>query len=349
MRRTLPNCTFCIVATRVSYGRRVVREGQEENIEAENLEATDLCVPIYLNQQAVFDLLAVLEDGFYQISSITTAEGESQNRKTAVGGSIGASNVFALLGITFKGEHAREKGSQEQTEVARDRVHTPTSLFSRLRMALNERSLLTRPQSLGEIEGSTSGQFVEFRAVLRKNPLEETLEGLLKVLRLVELFSEESSHATTQGGRKKGRRGKGGGQGVQLQSEEEQAAQLMQGILDEITQAGSLEIVGEMLDVPGATAVLSTKPEFFSDRDASEIIDGEFRVLGKVIRAVPTDSDDSINLLRKTSFGLFDERIFEGFSDGFEEGREEFGLRLPEFVTVVEGPALQVFPIAIFA
>ncbi len=122
----------------------------------------------------------------------------------------------------------------------------------------------------------------------------------------------------------------------------------MQGILDEVKQAGSLEIVGEMLDVPGATAVLSTKPEFFSDRNASEIIDGEFRVLGKVIRAVPTDSEESINLLRKTSFGLFDERIFEGFSDGFED-QEDFGLRFPEFVTAIEGPALQVVPIAIFA
>ena len=315
-------------------------------MEAENLSASDLCVPIYLNQQMVFDLLAMLEDGFYQISSITTADAESENRKTGIGGSVGASNVFALLGVTFKGERGREKESQEQTEVARERVHTPPSLFSKLRMTLDEKSLLTKTQSLEEVEDLTSGQFVEFRALLRKNPLEETLEGLLKLKRLSDLFSDEPSHPASGGG-KKGRRGKGGGQRPKPQSEDEQIAQLMQGILDELAQPGALEIIGEMLDIPGATAVLSTKPEFFSDRNASEIIDGEFRVFGKVIRVIPNDSEESINLLRKTTFGLFDERLFEGFSDGFED-QEDLGLRLPDFATEIRAPALQVVPIAIF-
>lgn len=183
-------------------------------MESNNLRATDLCVPIYLNQQMVFDLLAVLEDGFYQLSNITTAGGESENRKTGFGGSIGASNVFALFGISFKGEHSREKGSQEQTEIARERVHTPTSLFSRLRMTLNDKSLLMKAQTLEEVEGLTSGQFVEFRAVLKKNPLVETIEGVQELMRMAELFSDEPSQPSHSGG-KKGRRGKGGGQNVQ--------------------------------------------------------------------------------------------------------------------------------------
>lgn len=316
-------------------------------MEAENLKATDLCVPIYLNQQIVFDLLAVLEDGFYQISSITTADGESENRKTGVGGSIGASNVFAFLGMSFKGEHSRDKGSQEQTEIARDRVHTPTSLFSKLRMTLDEKSLLTKAQTLEEVEGSTSGQFVEFRAMLRKNSLVENIEGLLELKRLADLFSDEPGQVP-QGGGKKGRRGKGGRQNVQPQDEDEQIVRLMQGMLDELARPGSLEIIGEMLDVPEARAVLSTKPEFFSDQNASEIIDGEFRVLGKVIRVATTDSEESINLLRKTSFAHFDNSIFDQMSEAFED-QEELGLRLPEIITSIEGPALQVVPIAIFA
>lgn len=334
----------CCHLSIIQLEKRIRRLG--EITENKDLTATDLCVPIYLNQQMVFDLLAVLEDGFYQLSNITTAGGESENRKTGFGGSIGASNVFALLGISFKGEHSREKGTQEQTEVARERVHTPTSLFSRLRMTLDEKSLLMKPKTLEEIESSTSGQFVEFRAVLRKNPLVETIEGFQQLMKMADLFSDEPSQAP-HSGRKKGRSGKGGGQNVQPQNEDEQIAQQMQRMLDALAQAGSLEIIGEMLDVPSARAVLSTKLEFFSDQNASEIIDGEFRVLGKVIRVVKTDSEDSINLLRKTSFGILDSSIFDGMGDALED-QEGLRLNSSEFTTEIEGPALQLIPIAIF-
>jgi hypothetical protein len=46
-----------------------------------------------------------------------------------------------------------------------------------------------------------------------------------------------------------------------------------------LTEHGSLEIIGELLDAERATAVLSTRFEGFEGGDATEIIDGEFRVL----------------------------------------------------------------------
>ena len=75
-----------------------------------------------------------------------------------------------------------------------------------------------------------------------------------------------------------------------------------------------------MLDASPARAVLSTKPEYFGNEDASEIIDGEFRVLGKVIRSIATDSEQSINLLRKTSFGHIDNKIFDQLGEAFVDG-----------------------------
>ena len=119
------------------------------------------------------------------------------------------------------------------------------------------------------------------------------------------------------------------------------------GFVASLTQSNSLEVVGEVLDVPGTTAVLSTKLDYFSDRNASEIIDGEFRVLGKVVRIIGPDSQDAINLLRKTSFGRVDRKMFEGMKDASVTLREA-GLEIPEIVTEIRGPALQVIPIAIF-
>jgi hypothetical protein len=196
-------------------------------MELKSMEATDLCIPIYLNQQMVFDLLAVLEDGFYQLSTIREAGTDSESQRTGFGASIGVSNVFALLGIALKGEHGRERGSQDQTEVARERVHTPTSLFSKLRLTLHDRSLLTTVQATEDVENLSSGHFVEFRAVLRKNPLVDTIEGFQRLIEITELFTDEpnSSRQATKNRGPKGSRG--GNKNTRPQSENELVVQQM--------------------------------------------------------------------------------------------------------------------------
>lgn len=310
-----------------------------------DLAPTDLCIPIYLNQKMVFDLLAVFEDGFYQLSNIRISGSESENQKTGLGASVGVQNVFALLGVSFKGEHNREKASQDQTEVARKKVHTPTSLFSKLRLLLDDSVLLKKVQTHEEVEGLTSGDFVEFRAVLRKNPLVDTIEGFKRLMEMSDLFTDD--HPQGDGNKKRSRGNRAASKSAGPQDENKRIAQQMDAMLTALTQEDSLEILGEMLDVPAATSVLSTKLDYFSDRNASEIIDGEFRVLGKVIRVVKAGSEEPINLLRKTAFGKMDHRIFDQLGAIFVD-QEEVGLKFPEFVTEIEGPALQVVPIAIF-
>ena len=66
------------------------------------MESIDLCVPIYLNQQIVFDLLAVLEGGFSQLSTIKTSTIEAESQKSGIGASIGLINIFAFLRVSFK-------------------------------------------------------------------------------------------------------------------------------------------------------------------------------------------------------------------------------------------------------
>jgi hypothetical protein len=121
----------------------------------------------------------------------------------------------------------------------------------------------------------------------------------------------------------------------------------LDGMLDALTQSNSIELIGELLDVPGVKAVLPARLEFFSRGDASEVVDGEFRVLGKVTRVVRLGSEESINLLRKTAFGGFRQQLFDQLADAFE-GSQEIGITFPELVTRIEAPAFQVVPIAIF-
>lgn len=308
------------------------------------MESSELCVPIYLNQQIVFDLLAIVDDGFSQLSIIKTAEIDSESKKTGVGGSIGVSNVFGLLGISFGGEKGKEKSVAGQKEVSTQKVHTPTSLFAKLRVILTEQNLIKEIKASTEEEVKKvmseleAGQFVEFRAILRKNPLVETIDGFKQIMQIAVLFPEADGGAQSSGKQGKVSRRQDSNQLVTKQ---------MEGILSGLTQFNSIEIIGEMLNLKGVKAVLSAKLDYFSDRNASEIVDGEFRVLGKIIRVIGPDSQEGINLLRKTSFGVLSGSLLGQIRESLQ-GVKEAGVNLPEFVTEVKGPALQVIPISIF-
>ncbi|MHB8086009.1 MAG: DUF6414 family protein [Dehalococcoidia bacterium] len=286
------------------------------------IEPSDLCVPIYLNQQIVFDSLAILENGFSQFSIIKTAAMEVETKNTSIGASVGESNIFAFLGVSFKGENDISTGAHKLTEISKEKVHTPTSLFAKLRVALNSNDLIRHVKLETDLDNLSTGQFIEFRAVLRKNPLVDAIEGFKGLIELAAIFTND----------KKG-----------------MAALIPQidAMLIALTQSDTIDIIGEMLDSRKMKVVLSTKLSYFNNRDASEIIDGEFSVIGKVIRIVLPNSGENINLFRKTTFGMLNRKTFEKLKDGFK-GSEEAGFKFPNLVTEIDGPAIQIIPIAIF-
>lgn len=298
------------------------------------IEASDLSVPIYLNQQTVFDLLAVFEGGFSQLRTIKTSSGESDTQRHGAGGSIGVSNVFAFLGVTLTGQYEKERGSQEQTEMSEQKVHTPTSLFAKLRLRLKEEQLLRTIGKRDELATFASGDFVEFRALLRKNPLVDTVEALKQLMELSVLFSDDQTS---------GKRGKSSSQ----KNNNQVVMRQMDAMLAALGQSNSIELVGELLDVPDVKAVLTARLDFFSQGTASEVIDGEFRVLGKIVRVVTPDSGETISLLRKTSFARFDQKYFAQLAE-VAAASEQLGIHIPLAVTHIEGPAIQVLPIAVF-
>ena len=308
-----------------------------------NMESADLCIPIYLNQRIVFDLLAIIEDGFSRLSTIKTSMSEAESQKSGLGASIGVSNAFAFLGVSLKGEKGTEKGTEVQAEILREKVHTPTSLFSKLRSILKQRQLLIEiPTQEGSIEELKSGQFVEFRAVLRKNPLVDTIEGFRQLMDIAMLFTADQAKPAK--GKRKGKQEKA----ARGQDSNQLIMQQLDGMLNALTKSNTVELIAEILGTSTVKAVLSAELDYFNDRNASEIIDGEFRVLGKVVRVIKSSSSETINLLRKTSFSKVQRKVFDNLANTFV-GAEEVGVKFPELVTEIKGPALQVIPIAIFA
>jgi hypothetical protein len=91
--------------------------------------------PFIFNQQVVFDLPAILEDGFSHLSSVKASSAGSESQKSNVGASL-SGRVLDIVGISLKGDHTKERDSQDQVEISKEKMLTPSSLFSKLRKKL---------------------------------------------------------------------------------------------------------------------------------------------------------------------------------------------------------------------
>ena len=98
--------------------------------------------------------------------------------------------------------------------------------------------------------------------------------------------------------------------------------------------------------VEGMGFVLTVEQSYFNDPSMNEVLDGDFRVFGKVTRRLSSDSK-TIQLFRRSTIGKFgafntalDEMTDQVSSAEFHGGVSD---------AVISGPALQIIPIAIFA
>lgn len=304
-----------------------------------DLSAADLPITLYLNQRLTFDLLAILQGGFSSFSTVqTTLSGE---KITDVQGKaqLGASNVFALLGVNFSGQGSRQVGQKKSESTTEEIVHTPASLFAQLRKELQGCELVRCVSSPSTLENIKPSDFVEFEATLRRSPLINILDAFLELMPLIGLTDIESSKAVSQGsgGRSTKKR-----KATQEQSEHQTTKKQIELIKSAVTAEGSQDFIAEM---DCFRVVLTTEQDYFIDPSMNDIIDGTFRVFGKATRVIP-DNAEKISLLRKTALGKFGnivEELVQAIENiqecGFSESVE----------TEISGPTMQVIPIAIFS
>ncbi len=146
------------------------------------VEKSNRILPItsYLNQKIVFDLLAVIEDGFSQVKNFSVSNEEGKTEESKAGGEIGLSNAFGLLGIATKLKVSLGSDSRDldKTSTTEERVHTPASLFSKILAYLEDEELIYQIKEPTDLEGLRPGEFVQFNCLLQQNPLVSLLDSI---------------------------------------------------------------------------------------------------------------------------------------------------------------------------
>lgn len=284
-------------------------------------------ISFYLNQKYVFDILAILDNGFTEIKTLKTSENSEANRENKAKGEIGLSNVFAFLGVTLSGERNRSKKEGASEEVEFSKVHTPNSLFAKMRTNLISQGLV-RTENLME---SQTGEFVEFKATLRKNPIIDNLESYFSIFRLAMNFEDKPQ---------------GKGQ-KQTQQSNKRVLEQFQNLVNQLQSDGNLDLIGESIGDEDFKAVLTIDNNYLNDPSLNDLADGEFTVFGKVIKVLQEESEDTINLLRKTSLSKVNNALLNEMFSGFEN-LDQHGLKNADFTKEVLPPVIQVIPISIF-
>lgn len=284
----------------------------------QEIEKNKLTIPIYLNTKIVFDMLATIEDGFAEVKNVQTSK--SKNRENDIETNIGSNNLFAFLNVGIHGNH---KGNSSNGEtVIEERTHTPVSLFQKLKGLLDNEKLINR-----DITNLSVGDFVEVQGTLKNNPVIGMLSGFKELMALANLFTDNKP--------KNSRRDN-------LMANSKFNAQI-DGLIKGLQADGKKDIICE---ANGMSVVLPTDENYFLNNNMSEVTDGNYKILGKVIRICIDDGE--ISLLRNTVFSKLQLDKMEEFQKMFSDPS------LSQFVgddgikTVITNPVIMIIPIAIY-
>ena len=99
--------------------------------------------------------------------------------------------MFALLGVGFS--RSRRIGQKQSESATREIIHTPASLFARLRKDLRDRRLVHEISNSSDLEEIQPGEFVEFEATLRRVPLIELLSAFSQIMSLMEQVNKQTT------------------------------------------------------------------------------------------------------------------------------------------------------------
>lgn len=292
-----------------------------------------LIVPVYLNQRLVFDLLAMLQGGISTVTAINKTENVNSQNSEQAKASFGLNAAFSsLLKIDLSGEKGSQKSKSDAKSVSEERVHTPASLFYQLRNILIEEKILVK---MNDTSHPKSGDIVEFEATLNKNPIVETIDSLSEMLKIVVMFDDTPKVQPNKSGKQS------------QVSGYEKLRQQMDAFSTSLKVGNTIDLTANNLE-SGHEAVVTLETEYLNDPLMSDLADGKFHVVGKVIRSFE-DKNESISLIRKTALSKMPESVREQFFGALSALGTDKGFDIPALRWNISGPAIQIIPIAIYA
>lgn len=310
--------------------------------------ASELVIPVYLDTSVLLDLLATVEDGFSLVERVAAGLSTSRTSERNGEAEIGMPSLlhFFKLGLSGKLGRSRSDGATETTEA--EKTHTYGSLLHRLRRYIFNEGLVTSPfdDSVAEV-----GSFVEFYGVVRPNPFTDAFSRLQRMLTFYDVsftIGARSTPVAEPAGRNRGQ-----AQDRRAQTHNPQATQLraikefINSLTQDVEREGTSTVVVENRGSQ-YKAVVTLFDHYLRDRSMAEILNREFRVLGKIARHLPCGSSESVDLLASSGVAGFPVELLGQLTSSIDEIARTSGMRIPQPALTVGPPAIEIVPIAFY-
>jgi hypothetical protein len=303
---------------------------------------SQLVHPIYLDVPMLVSFLAALEGG-------VAFEGQQTTRQalTTAGEREGSGRVALpvglsmLIGLDMTGRIKSATQDEAGEEVVAIRRHTEASLFNLLRSRLEADDAVVMLDSPAQLDDLEVGALVAMSGEVVGNPLAELVRMIARVLPLfgtdVEKLMEGPSKPRRQGGRSQAPQ-------EQLDAESLEGLRYFVQFGAELLSTAVRDVV--MHSPSGLSAVLTLSSEFLSDQAEEYLRGSRLQVLGKVSEVVAA-SDQSINLMRRGTMGFVEkDEVRQLVKTTVEALESPLVVSLAD--PIVEAPAVQVLPLAIY-
>lgn len=136
-----------------------------------------LFFPYYVNQPRLFDVYAILNDGFSEYEEVET-RGSSEKSGNAKAKAGLAGFKFFKVGIDAEAELSGELSSTKSSGVSSRKVQTPTSMLGLVLRELRSRKYIH------EIEGAQEGDFVVVPVSLQINSVKAVINEAVELTEL---------------------------------------------------------------------------------------------------------------------------------------------------------------------
>lgn len=306
--------------------------------------AFQLVHPVYLDVPMLVSFVAATEGGF-ALESEETATGATASDRTreATGrGRAGFPLLGALIGVDMSGRYGRKDQEQESKETKVVRQHTEASLFNLLRheLVVEDRiTVIERTDQLGQL---AIGDLVEISGEVVGNPLQQMLDLFFQILPYLGFDVEALMKP-----KKRRDPAKSGNPAVRAGAaptddlDQEDVFRLLATMRGDLDTSSIRDLV--LLGPESVRAVLALLTEFLTPAAADRLLGGRFTAIGKVSRILRPD--ESINLTRRTALGLAGPVVARSLVTDFTADNELF-VEIGD--PVVDSPALQLLPLAVF-
>jgi hypothetical protein len=310
----------------------------------------ELIHPIYLDVPMMVSFFAAIEGGISYSGEFTERIRSSLARDREGQGKAGLPAIASLFGLSLdmSGRFKRQTEDEESTEMKVIREHTEASLFNLLRESLRNQDTFVEindPSHLAEIN---AGQLVEISGEILGNPLQQILDAIWQILPYLGIDPEAELNRTgsSRGGHRGGQAKRSHTTAQQASSEDDAFTladlRLLRTMRDDVGNAKVRDLI--LQAGGGVRAVLTMAREFLTEEAEEYLLGGRFVALGKVTRVL--EEGETINLTRRTAIGLARPEIARDLISSINA--EDSDIKVTVGDPIIEAPALQILPLALF-